>query len=293
VSALIAAPRAGVYNMLESEYRAAPAVANSDLKHIRRSPAHYWAARLDPDREPEKDTPSRIAGRALHCCILEPHTFAEKFVFVPEDAPKDLRHLRDAKNKGDSTIASIQFWDAFEASVAGRCIIDRATTVIVQHAAERIRNHPELIGYLQQGTAEESIFATDPVTGEPVKIRTDWRTELAGMRVIIDLKSTEDARPDPFSRIAYSYGYFAGAAYYCDVHEWAGLGKVDLYLLAAFERDSPNAVKIYEVRDEELQRGRLQYRAALNLFHHCRTNDEWPAYDTAIEPLLFPSWAKD
>lgn len=283
----------GAYDLPEAEYRAQPALANSDLKYMRRSPAHFFAARLDPDREPETETASKIAGRALHCAILEPHTFGERFVFVPDDAPKDLRHFRNAAKPGQSTIDSCAWWDNFEATRGERTIIDRATTVTVQKAGASIRSHPELIEYLRQGAAEESIFAADPDTGQPVKIRTDWRTRIAGHNVIIDLKSTDDARPDAFSRTAHNFGYFQGAAFYCDVHEWAGLGHVDLYLLVAFERDAPHAVKIYEVGEAELERGRAQYRKGLALHKFCAETGEWPAYSTDIEPLLFPAWAKD
>lgn len=283
----------GIYSLPESEYRAADAVANSDLKLVKRSPAHFYAARLDPNREPEIDTPSKLMGRALHCAILEPWTFGQRFVFVPEGAPKDLRHLRNAAKPSQSTVDAIRWWDDFDAGRGSREIIDKRLAATVQRAGASIRSHPELAGYLNRpGTAEESIFATDPVTCVAVKIRPDWRVTIGGLRVMLDLKSTDDARPEAFARTAWNYGYFQGAAYYCDVHEWAGAGKVDLFLLAAFERDPPHAVKLYEVQEAELDRGRAMYRPALDLYAHCRSVNEWPAYSTDIEPLQFPSWAK-
>lgn len=284
--------RLGVFSMQEAEYRAADAIANSDLKYMQRSPAHFFAARLDPEREPEVETAVKIAGRALHCAILEPHTFGERFVFTPEDAPKDLRHHRNAAKPSPDTLKSVAWWDAFEANLNGRTMIDRTTTAKVQKAGASIRAHPELSAYLREGTAEESIFAIDPETGLACKIRTDWRCQIAGQRIIIDLKSTDDARPEKFKNTAYNFGYFQGAAWYCDVHEWAGLGHVDLYLLVAFERDAPHGVKIYEVGEYELEKGRAEYRKSLALYKHCKEVGEWPSYSTDIEPLTYPAWAK-
>ena len=78
----------GIYDMPDSQYFDFPAFSNSDLKLIGRSPAHYWAAKRDPNREPEKDTPAKRAGRALHCAILEPTDFNNRYIKAPEDAPR-------------------------------------------------------------------------------------------------------------------------------------------------------------------------------------------------------------
>ncbi len=287
----------GVYRSLaEADYRAAPAVANSDLKLMRRSPAHFYAARLDPDREPEVDTPDKIAGRALHCAILEPDDFENRYIYVPEDAPRDLRQHRNAKDPSQSTKDSIAWWDDFTNCAEGKTILTKRVATQVRKAGAKIAAHPEVRGWLAlPGLSEESVFAIDPETGEPVKCRTDRRIITQdGMHVVIDLKTTTDARDQAFERTAYQFGYFAGAAFYSDVPAWAGLPPVDLYLLLAFERDNPGAgVAVYEIAADEIARGRREYRPALDLYHHCKTMGEWPGYDSAVRRLLYPGWAKE
>ena len=78
----------GIYDMPEEQYFDFPAFSNSDLKLIARSPAHYWAAKRDPGREPDEDTPARKAGRALHCTILEPDDFQNRYIMAPANAPR-------------------------------------------------------------------------------------------------------------------------------------------------------------------------------------------------------------
>jgi len=72
----------GTYSIEEDEYHKLTAFSNTDLKLIARSPAHYYAARLDPAREEKEPTPAMIAGRILHCAILEPDLFDSRFVVV-------------------------------------------------------------------------------------------------------------------------------------------------------------------------------------------------------------------
>jgi hypothetical protein len=282
-------------HMSFEDYRAAPGVANSDLKIIaQRSPAHFYAARLDPDREPEKPTAAKTAGSALHCALLEPEAFDRTYAYVPDDAPRDLRHLRNAAKPSPDTVRAIEWWDRFESDNAGRVIIPRAVSDDVRRCADRMRLHPELRPYLEApGHCEESVFATDPETGELCKVRNDKRLELGGFRVILDLKSCDDVRANWFQRAALNFGYFQGCAFYRDVNTWAGHGPIDVYLLVAFEREAPNALKIYEVAPDAEERGREQYRRALAIYKHCREMHDWPSYPTDIAVLEYPAWARD
>jgi hypothetical protein len=50
---------------------------------------------------------------------------------------------------------------------------------------------------------------------------------------------------------------------------------------------------LYEVSPEAMARGRMRYREALNTYAECMRNYEWPLYDTTIESLDYPAWAKE
>lgn len=278
-----------VLDMPEADYRAHPHVANSDLTVVRtRSPAHAVVKRT----EPSADTQAKIDGRALHCAILEPDMFAQRYCAKPVDAPRDLRHLRGAAKPSESTLQAIGWWDAFDAANAGKIILDQADIDEKLFIADRIRSHPRLRGFFDApGVNEASLFAHDPETGVGVKARNDRRVVVGGYRVILDPKSTEDCRSEAFSRSAYQYGYFQQAAFYTDISEWCG-EPVDLFLNIAFEKGKPYAVKVYEVQAAELEFGRQQYRGALNTWAECVKNNDFPCYDDDIEPLTLPPYAK-
>jgi hypothetical protein len=278
-----------IENMPESEYRSHSAIANSDLVTFRRSAAHFEARR----RFGSKDTPAKLDGRALHCAILEPETFLQRYCVLPADAPRDLRHLRDAKQPSASTKEAIAWWDAWEAESAGRITLDAADYTLKMETASRIRQHPALRTYFEApGQFELSVFATDPETGVEVKCRIDRLVTIAQYRVGLDPKSTDDARYDAFQSSAYKFGYFQQNAFYRDVCEWAGI-PLDLFLFIAFEKEEPFGVKVYEMSEDDLEYGRRLYRPALNAYAQCLESGEFPSYDDSIEVLTRPAWAKE
>lgn len=286
-----------VRGMSDTEYHAHPALGSTDLKNALRSPAHFQANRRAPT---EEETAAKRDGKILHTCILEPHTFDAKYAVTPPDAPSDLRRFRNAKTPAADTLASIAWWDAWDATNPGKAIIKADLYESCRRIAEAVRTHPALRGYFDgpDGEAELSMFATDPETGLPVKCRNDWRKIITSYRVVLDMKSCEDARPDPFSRNAFSYGYFLSDAYYTDVNEWAG-EPIDLFLLVAFEKENATLydpghfpIKVYEASPRGMELGRAQYRKALSLVKHCADMREYPAYDTEVEVLEPPTWAK-
>jgi hypothetical protein len=283
----------GVYDMPDAQYFDYPAFSNSDLKLVTRSPAHYWAGKRDPNRLPDKDTPARLAGRALHCAVLEPGAFDSRYCSAPADAPKRPTERQiNAKKPSEATIESIEFWHEFNQKSQGKEVITHDQYTNWLQTGAHIRNHEELKALLTGGLAEKCVFAVDRETGLNVKCKTDYYTYIDGKHIIVDLKSCDDARGYSFQRNAYTYGYFQQAAFYSDVWQWAGIvPQIDLWIIAAFERDAPNAVKLYEITGQDIEHGRKQYRKALNIAAECERLNAWPSYSTDIEPLHIPSWA--
>ena len=68
-----------VYGMDNAEYHGHPAVGSSGLKLLERSPAHYWAAYRDPERERKEPSHYMRIGTAYHCAVFEPQEFRERY----------------------------------------------------------------------------------------------------------------------------------------------------------------------------------------------------------------------
>ena len=71
--------------MTNEDYHAdTSAISASGLKLFMRSPAHYYATYLDPNRIERSPTPAMRVGTATHCAILEPERFSAEYIALPE-----------------------------------------------------------------------------------------------------------------------------------------------------------------------------------------------------------------
>ena len=161
--------------------------------------------------------------------------------------------------------------------------------------AKAIRANPDLGPILDaEGYAEKTFIDIHEGTGLKRRCRVDFIADIPDIGVIaVDLKSTEDARPYAFSRSCYNYGYFRQVSYYSDVIEGSGaMPRPDLFLLAAFEREAPFGLKLYEVTEGAILRASMEWEGALATVRECIDANTWPGYSTDFESVDYPAWAK-
>jgi exodeoxyribonuclease VIII len=164
-----------VHNMPAADYHAAPALSASGIGKILRSPAHFKCERVE--------TPAMRAGSGLHCAILEPDAFPARYGVMP--AGLDRR-----TNAGKAAHSDIE--------KSGRIVITADEFDVWRRISDAVRAHPALKFLMESGSAEASIFASEPETEIAVKCRPDWMSD--GLPAWIDIKSTEEARPAAFAR---------------------------------------------------------------------------------------------
>lgn len=267
----------GIHTHLDSaQYHAAPGISNSGLSIIAsKTPAHYKAS-ID---EPREETPALIEGQRLHLAILEPDEFAKRFAVAPKF---DLRKNADKEAKAA--------WESEHPGIIG---IPEDDWSRYQRIRDAVHANSLCRFLLNNGHAERSIFAQDPVTGVRVKCRPDYDNSTAHGRFLVDAKSTEDASPDAFRKSAFNYGYHRQAAFYMDVATWAGGDPApNGFVFIAFEKKPPFGIIVYEPDAEFMDYGRKQYREALNLYAECLESDTWPCYPDVVHPLNLPKWVK-
>lgn len=265
----------GIYSRLElpaSEYHAAPGASNSGLSIIySKTPAHYIASK----QFPRKETPALIEGRRLHSFILEPDVFDATFA-VSEKF--DMRTNVGKQGHADWLKAN-----------GGKTPITADDLNRYQSIREAIIAHPEARNLLSAPcVTEQSVFTNDPETGILVKARQDIYND----GIIADLKSTTDANPNEFFREAFNYGYHRQAAFYLDVMTWATGRTHDTFRFIVFEKEPPFAVVVLEASEKFLQRGREEYRRALNTYAECLRSGHWPPYSLDVMPMVLPPWAE-
>lgn len=254
--------RTVIDGMPNAEYHAHPAVSNSLLTQISRSPMH---ARAYLDGHRFAPTTAMQFGTAAHAAILEPARFAAEFKAFDGNlrTKADKEEYRRLSELGWSLVSAGD-WDAIAAM------------------AIAARSHQTAGPLLSGGVVEQSVFWTDEEFGVPCKCRPDlWRDD----GIAVDVKTTEDASPAGFSRSMATYRYHVQAAHYM-----AGTG-ADRFLFVAIEKKHPYAVAVYELDEASLDLGRMQRALDLAAYAECARTGIWPGYSEEVEPLSLPGWA--
>jgi len=269
-------PEPGVYpDIPMSEYGTWDAANYSTLKQFKRSPAHAREMLVNPPDQ----TPAMALGSALHAAVLEPTLFSSDYVV----APKVDRRFN--KNK--------KIWHDFQEANRDNEILtaqEYEQCIGMQDAAMANPIVAELVN--ATGFTELSFVWIEGDTGVLCKGRIDRFARLWGNSVIADLKTTENASPDSWTREVLKYQYHAQAAFYMD-----GLGGVDSqvaerkFIWIVLEKKPPYAVAIYEPDAATIDKGRRMYRKYLRQWFMCQESGMWPGYATSIQPLLLPDWA--
>ena len=268
-----------VLGLSNADYHGLPSVSSSMLKTILRSPAHYKAAYLSgaPRKEP---TASMVLGSLTHTLFLEPEQFNSEYIIAP---------AWDARTKEGKAVR-----DAFLAAAEGKTVITQEQHDTARMMSKTLRGHA-IYEAMTGGHAEASIFWTDDHTGLACRIRPDYHiapSDVWPTGLIIDVKSTDDARAEAFSRTCVNFGYDLSDAMYSDgFQQHYGTTEPPLFLLLVVERDEPFAVACYECSPEMLDKGNEKYRKAMQLLADSTASGEWPAYDEGIQLLNLPKWA--
>jgi hypothetical protein len=270
--------------LTRDQYEAIPAINYSTLKLFSRSPAHAREYMIHPP----KPTEAMDFGTACHTAILEPMRFDREYVLAPEEIGDDgqLHHVTRRSNTGKAT------WAAFEEANRGKGVLSREEMEACRGISEAIYRHSVAKELLSApGKTELAAIWTDPKTQLRCKALLDRFTRHAGWPVIVDLKTTEDARPREFMRGLVRYSYHEQAAFYIEGLRVLAPGRRK-WRWVVTEKDRPFGVAVYEPDDEMLEEGHFLFREHLDQFAECQASGVWPSYPEGIETLTLPRWAK-
>jgi len=257
-----------------AEYHEHPAVSKSHLDKVAKSPAHYWANFLDPERVPMAPTDAMVLGTALHTAVLEPHLWSEQFAIAPDGIDRRYKAGKEA-------------WAAFEAEAQGKTVMTAEDGQRIQRMAQAVHQHPASSILLNlPGVVEASYFWTDDETGLECKSRPDWHS--TDRRLIVDLKTTQDASPQGFQRSVAKWRYHVQAHWY-----QRPFAEAEHFLFVAVETTAPFLVAVYAATPAMVAAGARVAERDLRLIASCRQSNEWPGYGDTIQPLDLPNWCND
>ena len=264
-------------DMTHDEYHSLSAIGRSGLITFSQSPAHFWHTFLNPTAQRKAPTPAMVFGAAFHAYVLEPLEYKLKYVEAPASS-KVSKAYKQAEE---------------EATKNNQVIVPQGTADLCFKLQQALHNHPAANRILNAQSFHEATFlATDPNTDLEVKCRADAITHSGW---VIDLKTTQNASPDAFTRTIANYQYHVQAGFYLDVIEWATGTRPKGFIFICVEKEAPYAVSVIRASDSMIKAGSQRARQLLDqmgdLFNTIGPDRPWPAYPQDIVEVDLPAWA--
>ena len=273
----------GVFKDLSiRDYHANPTVGVSISSTVLRavenySPRHGWfASHLNPERDFNPAKHFRI-GTALHALAFEGTLDKADFVVSPyaDFRPAEARAWRDRR------IAE------------GKHILKAADVDTIKEMLDALLEEPLIKAGLfdSRSQLECSVILKDAETGLFIKARPD---AIPSNPILVDLKSTADARRRSVERAILDYGYHMQLALAGEVIEKVIGTKIETYAFVFVESAPPYGVTICELDADYIAWGRAQNRRSLRRFAECVAKgtgkEHFPKYEHGELLLSAPPW---
>ncbi len=319
------ADRRGVGSSFLKEFMRSPLHAWAKYLDPEREPTDKAAFRIGRAWhcavfEPEAFEARYVAGHGVHAATTRAKVLAELLALDADDAafelarcsgvPDDLKATtkegkklyEDLAASGKRPIPESDLdWIVVELNrMHGKDVLAAKDIERVLKMAGVARAHPVSRVVFDQmaahGAAEQSMFATDPISGVGLKIRPDYMLAPCAAfphGLIIDGKSAADADVEGFGRAVWNYSYGLQASLYRRVYRLAMRTEQEpAFLWLAQEKEAPHAAAYYGAGEDLCAHWAPKIDALLKRVSQCQETGVWPGYPTTVATLALPAWAE-
>lgn len=266
-------------NVPEDEYHGDTTVLSSSGARLMLSAPELFRHAMDNERKPKREFEfGHIAHRLL----------------LGDGARFEVLHPEVVGLKADGTVAAnpraTGAWKEAEqaARAAGRVPVHADEFAKAEAMVSAVRRHADAGPLFTTGTAEVSLYATDPDTGVRLRARPDWsfgyHTDQA---VFVDFKTAVCAEPETFARKGSGFGYHIQAAFYLRVARLLGIS-VDRFLFVACEKTPPYLPSVGEFDADDLAATDQLVDQAIRAYADCSRTGVWPGYPGGIHTMRVP-----
>jgi len=246
----------------DKEYFAAKGLNASALKQFAKSPAHYKASLIAP----EKKSTAFDIGTLVHQLVLE-KTKGWAIVEGNRNSKSVKEMVETAKSLGKIAIKPGE----------DEAILKMADSVASNYYGQYLGRDADC--------SELAGFVEDPETGLLLKAKFDYAPKSGN--ILFDLKTAQDASPAKFKWSAKDFGYDIQAVHYMHVAKLCGLD-YEQFIFVVVEKTAPYLTASYILEDETRERAEHKYRMILEQFKACSdANDFSHGYDDELMELKF------
>lgn len=231
------------------------AISKSRLANMAVCPAYFkWC-----EDNPSAPSDDMVLGSAFHKIVLEPETFDDEFVVMPNFD----RRTKDGKMQ----------YALFVEQSNGKTVITQEQYETICGMRDSIMSNP-YAKKLINGNIEQSMYFTDDLTKVECKCRPDVWRKVADRVVITDLKSAKSVMPNDFMRDCVKYHYDLQTAMYRDgASKVLGVPKDNIdFVFIAVEKKPPYLLNIMQADTYVIQKGEADFREYIGTYAECKAD---------------------
>lgn len=260
---------------MESNYRDWPAISQSELKDLAKSPRYYEAKHVLKTIQSES-TRSQEIGTLVHAAILEDNKLWNLMAIPPREVLASNGHRRGGA------------YDNWKALQNGKIIITEDELQMIDSIVVQARKHPVLQMFLANKLQiEMPILWEDALSGLRCKGIPDLVCKTS---YVVDVKTCQNV--DDIERSVATYGYHLQAAFYlrgCSAH----YGNIyDNFVILAVETNPPYRVHARLLDEQAIMVGNMRIDELLADYARRKEANDWSeAAEKEITVLSLPKWA--
>jgi hypothetical protein len=258
-----------------------PSLSRGTIVNLLDCPAKAWwnHPKLNTACPKQENERKFNLGSAVHDYVLEGGKKIQVIFGYDDWKKKDARELADLSfGSGMIPLLEKQFLQV---------------QAIGEAAKKTIYGCPELgiTDLIADGDAELSYFWDE--NGTRFRTRLDWISK--DKKLILDLKTSNSADPDEFSRKIENFGYCVqDSLYRRGVHAVDGTFPELIFIIV--ETEAPYLCSIVSLSAEFQELGNQKVEAAIKLWNHCLKTGQWPGYPVhrvawlEAKPWMISNW---
>jgi hypothetical protein len=172
---------------------------------------------------------------------------------------------------------------AFNLEAMGKEILSASEYKECKEIADNALGNERVQKLLSNGKAEVSIYSE--IGGTKVKGRIDFLSE----NFILDLKTCQSCTEKNFQSDFVNYLYHVKLAFYQLLAEQETGEKLPVLVLAC-ESSEDKDFQIYQIDQDFLDIGLVEFHKMLLKYQTCVQDNEWPSLPKNIQTLFAPAW---
>jgi hypothetical protein len=272
---MTALPEGIHYDVVEKDYRSDPGLNQSTLKAFgAASTPRQFRYQCD---SPKEETSSLRIG-----------SFVDHVLFFPSELDKRFAIWKEYRRGKE--------WTAFEELHKDKVILNgpeyqRATGIIAS-----LESHTDTQRIFNVCRKQVAFYGMHPELCVRMKGLVDLLPDPALchhslLEYVFDFKTSADASPEGFAKLAWQLGYDVQAAWYLDGLNACGI-PVNRIGFIVVESEPPHDVAIHYFNrfSREVTKARSKVEGYAKQFMACMQSGEWPGYGDGWTEIKFSDW---